>query len=50
MLPIVSPDSPEIVEESIELCGDYVGMGGTNENDQVLPRLVVPSKLFDLRS
>ena len=48
MSPIASPDPPEIIEESIELCSDFVGMGGPNENDQDLPRLVVPSKLFEL--
>lgn len=50
MSPIASLDSPKIVEESIELCDEFVGMGGPSENYHVLPRLVVPSQLFELGS
>lgn len=50
MSPIASPDPPEIVEESIELCGDFASIGGPRENFQVLPRLVVPSQIFELGS
>lgn len=47
-LPIASPDPPEIVEEIIELWGDATAVGGPSENFQVLPRLVVPSPIFEL--
>lgn len=46
-LPIASPDPLEIIEENIELCGDFAGMGGPSENFQVLPRLTMPLQFFE---
>ena len=43
---VLSPEPPEIREESIELHGDFVGMAGPSEEFVVLPRLLPVSPPF----
>lgn len=45
-----SPEPPEIIEESIELCGDFSGRGGPHESFQNLPRLTAPLRLLESKS
>lgn len=50
MSPIASPEPPEIIEESIELCGEFTSLTGSLESFQVLPRLTMPPQFRELGS